>query len=229
MSVLAALALACTAQAAVGFNGASLQIQSIHGCPMANGPTCSTSPRHLLNMKMNARKVPVEVQVACERVAEELFRGQELEPTWQQVIQANARHRAQHGQLSGEYLLLDGPFESRGSGVRAAAIKGDARAMHTLGLLYFGGYGGLQQSDVCSARWHAAAAAAGNWDAVAVLGGCLRKGAGTKRDEALGLKFIALSSEVDNVQGLIKQGTIPRTKQDMISRTYSHIGRSVLW
>ena len=203
------VALMC-AQEAAGFSSMpqhTVTRQDVY--PLQHGPACGTSRRriHVRLPNMRARHQPVvppDVQAACARVAVGLFQGQE--PTWQDVVQASAAHRAQHGQPSGEHLLFDGPLETRGFGARQAAIKGDARAMHTLGLLYFGGYGGLPQSNVCSARWHAAAAAAGNWDAVAVLGGCLRKGAGVERDESLGLKLIGLSSGVDNVQGLIKQG-----------------------
>lgn len=43
--------------------------------------------------------------------------------------------------------------------MKKAAIEGDVQAQHSLGLLYFGGYGGLEQSDELSAMWHAAAAA----------------------------------------------------------------------
>jgi len=44
-----------------------------------------------------------------------------------------------------------------------------------------------------AAKWHAAAAVAGNYDAIAVLGGCLRKGAGVPQDIPAGIRLIEVS------------------------------------
>lgn len=106
-------------------------------------------------------------------------------------------------------------FETRGARAKEAALEGDARAQHSLGLLYYGGYGGLGQSDELSAMWHGAAAAFGNWDAVAVLGGCLRKGSGIEENAALGLRLISLASAAENSTGLIKVGGLLEEQGDL--------------
>ena len=62
------------------------------------------------------------------------------------------------------------------------AHAGDARAMQTLGLLHFSGVGGAQCDLHESARWHGSAAASGNVDALATLGGCIFRGAGAEQD-----------------------------------------------
>ena len=160
----------------------------------------------------SARDVPPETRQQCGRVAAVLFRGGGG-MSWDSVRSAQQAQSCE--ERSGEYAPsgATGPtdFATRGVPVRKAALEGDTRAQHSLGLLHWGGYGGVVQSDALSAKWHAAAAAGGNWDAVAVLGGCLRKGVGVSQDEVLGIRLIHQSAAAGSPAGLIKKGGPART------------------
>lgn len=160
----------------------------------------------------SARDVPPETRQQCGRVAAVLFRGGGG-TSWDSVRSAQQAQSCE--ERSGEYAPsgATGPtdFATRGVPVRKAALEGDTRAQHSLGLLHWGGYGGVVQSDALSAKWHAAAAAGGNWDAVAVLGGCLRKGVGVSQDEVLGIRLIHQSAAAGSPAGLIKKGGPART------------------
>ena len=72
----------------------------------------------------------------------------------------------------GEFVFSTDVHADRYAEAEEAAFTGDARAQHTLGLLLFGGVGGCEPDARQSAYWHAAAAAQGNLDALATLGGC---------------------------------------------------------
>ena len=65
----------------------------------------------------------------------------------------------------------------------------DKRAQQTVGLLMYYGVGGAVKDERGSAFWHAAAAAQGNLDGVATLGGCVRRGVGAARDEQRGMSL----------------------------------------
>lgn len=86
----------------------------------------------------------------------------------------------------------------------AKAYEGDGRAQQTLGLLLYSGVGGAPCDVRASAEWHAAAAAQGNVDALAVLGGCLRKGVGAEVDEQTGVDLITAAAEAGSPVGLVK-------------------------
>ena len=96
----------------------------------------------------------------------------------------------------GEFVFSTDVHADRYAEAEEAAFTGDARAQHTLGLLLFGGVGGCEPDARQSAYWHAAAAAQGNLDALATLGGCVRRGAGAAQDEAAGVALIAAAAEV---------------------------------
>ena len=88
------------------------------------------------------------------------------------------------------------------------AYEGDARAMQTLGLLHYAGVGGASKCDRASAQWHAAAAAQGNVDALATLGGCVRRGVGADQHETVGLCLIEAAAAVGAPVGLVKLGVL---------------------
>ena len=67
---------------------------------------------------------------------------------------------------------------------------GDAQAAQSVALLLHFGVGGAAKDATGSARWHAVAAALGNVDGLATLGGCLRVGAGIIQNEQLGVAII---------------------------------------
>jgi TPR repeat protein len=97
--------------------------------------------------------------------------------------------------LQGEFVFSTDVHADRYAEAEEAAFAGDARAQHTLGLLLFGGVGGCEPDARQSAYWHAAAAAQGNLDALATLGGCVRRGAGAAQDEATGVALIEAAAE----------------------------------
>lgn len=88
------------------------------------------------------------------------------------------------------------------------ALEEDSTAQHSLGLLYHMGYGGVLQSDEYSTKWHAISALYGNIDAIAVLGGCLRKGSGIKQNKELGLELIYYAAEKLSPFGLVKKAHV---------------------
>lgn len=90
----------------------------------------------------------------------------------------------------------------------AAANVDDGAAMHTLGLLTYAGVGGAPEDPRQSAVWHAAAAACGNLDAVAVLGGCVRNGVGAEKDALVGLALIRAAAACSVASGLNKLGVL---------------------
>ena len=98
----------------------------------------------------------------------------------------------------GEFVFSTDVHADRYAEAEEAAFAGDARAQHTLGLLLFGGVGGCEPDARHSAYWHTAAAAQGNLDALATLGGCVRRGetAGVAQDETVGVALITAAAEV---------------------------------
>uniref|UniRef100_A0A7S2HUP9 Uncharacterized protein n=1 Tax=Octactis speculum TaxID=3111310 RepID=A0A7S2HUP9_9STRA len=99
--------------------------------------------------------------------------------------------------------------------LRAAALAGDSRAQHTIGLLSHSGFGGVAKNATESVMYHAIAAVQGNFDAVAVLGGCLRVGAGVPINESLGVSFIRASADSGNPAGLNKLGQLREAAGDV--------------
>lgn len=100
-------------------------------------------------------------------------------------------------------------FYQRFSIVEGPAYEGDARAMQTMGLLYYHGVGGVPNADErFSAQWHAASAARGNVDAMATLGGCIRRGVGAERHGEIGLSLIQAAAAADSAVGLTKLGIL---------------------
>lgn len=120
----------------------------------------------------------------------------------------------------GEFVFSSDDYANRYAEAEEAAFAGDARAQHTLGLLLFGGVGGCDPDARHSAYWHAAAAAQGNLDALATLGGCVRRGAGAAQDEAVGVALITAAAEAGSPCGLCKlgvcydEGTLPGQRAD---------------
>ena len=96
----------------------------------------------------------------------------------------------------------------RSGAVEAAAHGGDGLAMQTLGLLHYNGVGAASWDERESAYWHAAGAAAGNVEALATLGGCVRRGVGAEQDEASGVAIIAACAAAGSAVGLCKLGVL---------------------
>lgn len=113
----------------------------------------------------------------------------------------------------GEYAFAPAALETydqRFSIIEQPAYEGDdATAMQTMGLLYYSGVGGAPHADErFSAQWHAAAAARGNLDAMATLGGCLRRGVGAEKHEEVGLTLIQAAAAAGSPAGLVKLGIL---------------------
>ena len=89
-----------------------------------------------------------------------------------------------------------------------AAYAGDALAQHTMGLLHYSGIGGAERDARLSACWHAAAAAQGNVEALAVLGGCVRRGVGVEQDAQMGIQLIEAAAAAGSPCGLVKLGAL---------------------
>ena len=88
------------------------------------------------------------------------------------------------------------------------ANLGDSQAMQSAGLLLFSGVGGAPQDLRLSAQWHAAAVAQGNVDALATLGGCVRRGVGADQLEETGLTLINAAAAAGSPVGLCKLGVL---------------------
>lgn len=109
----------------------------------------------------------------------------------------------------GEYKFDDAiDFDQRYSIVSPRARQGDPLAAQTLGLLLFQGVGGADADAEASAEWHAAAAARGNLDGLATLGGCVRRGVGVARDETVGRTIIEAAAAVGSPVALCKLGVM---------------------
>jgi len=109
----------------------------------------------------------------------------------------------------GEFRFDAGlPYSSRMDQCEDAAWAGDSQAQHSLGLLLYSGVGGAEKDERMSACWHAAAAAQGNIDALAVLGGCVRRGVGADQDERAGIACIEAAAAAGSPGGLVKLGSL---------------------
>lgn len=76
------------------------------------------------------------------------------------------------------------------------------------GLLLYTGVGGAPRDERASAQWHAAAAAQGNVDGLATLGGCIRRGVGAEQNEAVGVRLIEAAASAGSAVGLTKLGAL---------------------
>lgn len=99
-------------------------------------------------------------------------------------------------------------FSERAMYFQQEAEKGCPKAQHSLGLLYWNGFGNVKVDEKKSAKFHAAAAIQNHLDAIAVLGGCIRTGTGVKKDVALGLKMIEFCALQNNPSGVNKKGRL---------------------
>ena len=108
----------------------------------------------------------------------------------------------------GELFFGDVPNDERLSIAEPLAHAGDSQAMQSLGLLLFGGMGGAPCDARLSAQWHAAAVAKGNVDALATLGGCVRRGVGAEQSERQGLGLIEAAASAGSPVGLVKLGVL---------------------
>ena len=134
------------------------------------------------------------------------------------------------------------PRSERGARFRGEALRGCPRAQHSYGLLLWSGFAGIERDPEESARFHAAAACQNHLDGMAVLGGCLRTGAGipkrkkrrkkkkTKKGAtkaaamteprratntvALGLKLIDFCASVGNPTGVNKRAALLESNGD---------------
>ena len=88
-------------------------------------------------------------------------------------------------------------------------IDKDHHAQHSLGLLYYSGYGGVNKNNEESIKYHLLASLQGNLDALAIIGSCLRKGnLGLNQDISLGIEMIEYSASQSSVFGLIKYANL---------------------
>lgn len=124
-------------------------------------------------------------------------------------VQTDALSAGQAVPPQGEYRFEPSVDHiDRFAAAQDAAYEGDSRAQHTLGLLHFSGVGGAPHDVRASAYWHAAAAAQGNIEALAVLGGCVRRGVGAARDPAGGVALIRACAAAGSPGGLVKLGVL---------------------
>jgi len=153
------------------------------------------------------------VRSACATLGTDVL---ELEPEDVAWMAAQAIASMDPAQQDGDCLLQQGELLFNSSVAHAdrfcvaepLALAGDARAMQTLGLLHFSGVGGAQCDLHESARWHGSAAASGNIDALATLGGCVFRGAGAEQDAQRGLQLIEAAAAAGSAVGLTKLGVL---------------------
>jgi len=119
--------------------------------------------------------------------------------------------------------MLEGecPFDSsrafsdcRADYFKERALLGYPDAQHSYALLLHNGFGNVARDAKLSAQFHAAAAIQGHLDGCAVLGGCLRKGVGVKRNVALGIELIEYCALVGNPTGVNKKGALLESNDD---------------
>lgn len=108
----------------------------------------------------------------------------------------------------GEMRFSGVAHEERYAIAEPLANLGDSQAMHSLGLLLFSGVGGAPCDERLSAQWHAAAVAQGNVDALATLGGCVRRGVGAAQNEVTGVRLIEAAAAAGSPVGLTKLGVL---------------------
>lgn len=117
--------------------------------------------------------------------------------------------------IEGEAELGDDfPLSRRAKYFQDEALKGCPKSQHSLGLLLWSGFAGVEQDAEKSAKLHAAAASQYHLDGMAVLGGCLRTGSGVKQNVALGLKIIEFCSSQGNPTGINKKAALLESNQD---------------
>jgi TPR repeat protein len=142
-------------------------------------------------------EIPEGFQNQIQKVAQQLW-GDELtsvQNIYDPIIQPNEGEAA---------FPTEEPFSDRLQFFLEQANQGEVRAQHSSGLLLWSGFCGPQDA-IKSAKWHAAAACQGHLDSMAVLGGCLRKGVGVKRNVALGIDLIHYCASVGNPAGTNKK------------------------
>jgi TPR repeat protein len=149
--------------------------------------------------------IPEDLQVQIQDVAVQLW-GHDLESVMPSVVRP----------VEGEATFAGDNFATRLDNFLQRAREGDPRAQHSSGLLLWSGFCGAQD-DLESAKWHAAAAAQGHLDSIAIIGGCLRKGAGVKRKVALGLDVISSCASIGNPTGINKQVALLEERDDLKS------------
>jgi len=105
-------------------------------------------------------------------------------------------------------------FSDRADYFKERALLGYPDAQHSYALLLHNGFENVTPDAKLSAQFHAAAAVQGHLDGCAVLGGCLRKGVGVKRNIALGIELIEYCSSVGNPTGVNKRGALLESNDD---------------
>lgn len=105
-------------------------------------------------------------------------------------------------------------FSDRADYFKERALLGYPDAQHSYALLLHSGFGSVTRNAKLSAQFHAAAAIQGHLDGCAVLGGCLRKGIGVKRNVALGIELIEYCALVGNPTGVNKKGALLESNDD---------------
>lgn len=152
-----------------------------------------------------------EILREIQSIAQGLWKGDDIIiPT-----QASTENSPHVQPLEGEAKLGEGTsIAQRAEYFKREALKGCPKSQHSTGLLLWTGFAGVEEDAVASAKFHAAAASQNHLDAMAVLGGCLRKGVGVKRNVALGLKIIAFCASEGNPTGINKQAALLEENHD---------------
>jgi TPR repeat protein len=192
---------------------ASLLFLLVQGCRCNAWVHCSPIPRSPISVRLAAKidDIPEDLQVQIQDVAKQLWGQDDLELVMSSVIRP----------IEGEATFTGDTFETRLDNFLQRAREGDPHAQHSSGLLLWSGFCG-QQDDIESAKWHAAAAAQGHLDSIAIIGGCLRKGAGIKRNVALGLDVIRSCASIGNPTGINKQVALLEERDDLKS-AFEHL------
>lgn len=157
--------------------------------------------------KTSFAAIPTHLEEAINLVALSLWGPQELQkvlPVSERQVK-DKKNPVLTGEAHWDSNSLD--YIQRRQVFKTRALDGDSCAQHSLGLLLWNGYCGAP-NEIESARWHAAAAVQHHLDAMAVLGGCLRTGAGVAPNVELGLELIAYTAQQRNPTGINKQAAL---------------------
>jgi hypothetical protein len=173
-------------------------------------------PHHYDNIHTD--KIPSELHSQVQRVAITLWGDRtKLKSVLPTSVDFDSDPSVSPTLCSGEMAFdadsLDLDYWLRLEYFQQAAYDGDPSAQHSLGLLLWNGFAGVQD-EIASAQWHAAAACQGHLDAMAVLGGCLRTGTGVQENEDLGIQFIEWCARQGNPTGINKQAALLESEDD---------------
>lgn len=186
--------------------------------------TCSGTPKCFACSKksgtdsVNEKKtIPSTIYDQILPIACLLWNGEEIPCL-------NGNNNVEIEAQQGEAMLPEGiDFSDRARHFLQEAKRGCPKAQHSIALLLWNEYGGVEREAVTSAKWHAAAAIQGHLDGMALLGGILRTGTGLeaivskkkqKQNVSLGLHLIDYCAQMNNPTGVNKKAALLEIDED---------------